>query len=175
MLEPMNAPRRLAKLLPAFIVAGLGASIAPATASACPSSPREAVRCEVNAVRSAHGLKPLAASAHLRRSAQAHANDMVTRHFFSHVAPGGGNVKGRVRSAGYLKGASSFNVGENIAWGSGPLGTPKATVAAWMNSPGHRAIILTPGFREAGIGVVSATPTGSAGATWVLNVGRRTR
>ena len=171
----MISRRRLAKLLPAAILVGIAAApaTAAADASSCPSAGREGVRCEVNAVRSSFGLKPLSSSAQLRRSAQAHANDMVARHYFAHVSPNGGNVNGRVRAAGYMRGARSFSVGENIAWGQGPLGSPAATVQSWMQSPPHRAIILTAGFREAGVGVVATTPDGSAGQTWVLNVGRR--
>jgi uncharacterized protein YkwD len=170
----MLSRRRLAKLLPAAILAGIAtAPAAAADASTCPSAGREGVRCEVNAVRASFGLKALSASAKLRRSAQAHANDMVARHYFAHVSPNGANVNGRVRSAGYLRGARSFTVGENIAWGQGPLASPAATVQSWMQSPPHRAIILTPGFREAGVGVATGTPTGAAGQTWVLNVGRR--
>ncbi len=170
----MISRRRLAKLLPAAVLVGLAAApAAEADASSCPSAGREGVRCEVNAVRASFGLKPLAANGRLRRSAQSHANDMVTRRYFSHVSPSGGDVTGRVRTAGYLRGAHGFSVGENIAWGQGPLGTPAATVDAWMHSPPHRAIILTAGFREAGVGVAAGTPAGSAGLTWVLNVGRR--
>jgi hypothetical protein len=45
-----------------------------------------------------------------------------------------------------------LRVGENIAAG---YETPEAVVAAWMNSSGHRANILSTGFREIGIGYVA--------------------
>jgi len=42
--------------------------------------------------------------------------------------------------------------GENIAFG---YSTAAAVMQAWMNSPGHRANILNPNFKEIGVGVVA--------------------
>jgi hypothetical protein len=40
-----------------------------------------------------------------------------------------------MREAGYISGSqNSFQVGENIAWGTLWLGTPRSIVAAWMAS-----------------------------------------
>lgn len=39
--------------------------------------------------------------------------------------------------------------GENIAQGQA---TPQVVVTAWMNSPGHRANILSTNFTEIGVG-----------------------
>ena len=64
----------------------------------------------------------------------------------------------RIRRAGYLRGARSWAVGENIAWGSGRLSTPRAIGRAWMNSPGHRANILRAEFAEVGVGVAYDAP-----------------
>jgi uncharacterized protein YkwD len=50
-------------------------------------------------------------------------------------------------------------VGENIAWGSGWRGRPKAIVRAW--SPDHRANLLDPRFQHVGVGVVWDSPRGS--------------
>ncbi|MCA1689917.1 MAG: CAP domain-containing protein, partial [Actinobacteria bacterium] len=47
---------------------------------------------------------------------------------------------------------------ENIAAAGGYLATPAATVKMWMGSPGHRANILDPAFRDTGIGVAPAAP-----------------
>jgi uncharacterized protein YkwD len=64
----------------------------------------------------------------------------------------------RLRSAGYLNGSGGYEVGENIAWGTLWLGTPRAIVAAWMESPGHRANILDARFRDTAIGVSPHPP-----------------
>jgi uncharacterized protein YkwD len=49
-------------------------------------------------------------------------------------------------------------VGENLYYGSGPLGTPRRVVRGWMESPGHRAALLEPRFVEVGIGVAQGRP-----------------
>ena len=42
---------------------------------------------------------------------------------------------------------------ENIAAG---YATPKAVVEGWMNSPGHRANILTSGLKKLGVGYTTS-------------------
>jgi uncharacterized protein YkwD len=145
-----------------------------ARGGACPTVVSEAaVRCEVNAIRVANGLKPIRTTRPLRLAAQRHSQDMVRRHYFAHVSPTGLTLTDRVKRAGYLEGAHRPRVGENIGWGSGSLATPAAIVKAWMNSPPHRAIILTPGFRDAGVGIAAGAPQGGDGRTYTLDVGSR--
>jgi uncharacterized protein YkwD len=43
--------------------------------------------------------------------------------------------------------------GENIAYGQK---TPQEVMNAWMNSPGHRANILSAVYNEMGVGVAKA-------------------
>jgi len=147
--------------------------VSPAPAAGCPTRGRPAYRCEINSIRRANGLVPLRPNLRLVRAARRHAADMVRRHYFSHDTPEGTPPQNRIRAAGYLKGAHHWNIGETIGYGSGPAGSPSSIVTAWMNSPPHRAIILDPDFRDGGAGIVNGTPTGAAGVTVVLNVGRR--
>jgi uncharacterized protein YkwD len=133
-----------------------------------------AVRCLVNAERAARGLKPLRPSRQLRVAAERHGADMVTNRFFAHVSPFTGAITDRARRAGYVRG-DDYALGEDIAWGEGELSTPRAIVTAWMNSPGHRAVILDGDFRDVGVGIVAGVPVESemAGATFVLDAGSR--
>jgi len=133
-----------------------------------------AVRCLVNAQRAAHGLTPLRPSRELRVAAEAHGADMVARRFFAHVSPLAGTITDRARRAGYLRN-DDYALGEDIAWGEADLSTPDAIVTAWMNSPGHRAVILDRDFRDAGVGIATGVPVDSElpGATFVLDVGAR--
>ena len=63
-------------------------------------------------------------------------------------------------------------VAENLAWGSGSLGRPYAIFSEWMRSPGHRANILSPGFRDLGIAVRRGSFSGSSTAyVWVVEFG----
>jgi uncharacterized protein YkwD len=133
-----------------------------------------AVRCLVNAQRAAHGLTPLRPSGPLRVAAERHGEDMVANRFFAHVSPSAGAVTDRARRAGYIRNGG-YALGEDIAWGEGELATPRSIVTAWMNSPGHRAVILDRDFRDVGVGVVTGVPVATelSGATFVLDVGSR--
>jgi uncharacterized protein YkwD len=125
---------------------------------------RGATLCLVNRERALHGEAPLLANPHLQQAAQGHTTSMVVNDYFEHIGPGGQTPLQRMREAGYISGSqSSFQVGENIAWGTLWLGTPRSIVAAWMASPGHRANILDEHFRDTGIGVSSHPPRALGG------------
>jgi uncharacterized protein YkwD len=152
----------------------VGTYAVDAPAASCPVAMTDAaVRCEVNGIRQAAGLTPIKKMGALKVAAQRHSDDMVRRNYFSHVSPSGATLRERVARAGYLRRARNHRLGENIAWGSGTAAAPAEIVKAWMNSPGHREIILTPAFREVGVGITGAVPQGGSGATYVLDVGRR--
>jgi uncharacterized protein YkwD len=140
---------------------------------------RDATLCLMNAERSARGLGKLRAEDTLARVAGRYARQMVRDRFFDHTSPGGTTMLSRIKSSSYLRGVSSWMVGENLAWGSGPLATPKATVQAWMHSAGHRANLLDSDFTEVGIGIAGGAPVdlggGASGATYVTDFGRRRR
>jgi uncharacterized protein YkwD len=52
-----------------------------------------------------------------------------------------------------------------------------AVFKEWMHSPPHRANILDPGFRDAGVGVARGYPLGGArgSATYTVDFGARSR
>jgi uncharacterized protein YkwD len=120
---------------------------------------RAATICLVNRERSAHGERPLSANGQLQQAAQGHTESMVDGDYFEHVGPGGQTPLDRLRAAGYIYSSRiGYEIGENIAWGSAQLGTPRAIVAAWMASPEHRANILDARFRDTGVGVSAHLP-----------------
>ena len=131
-----------------------------------------AALCLVNRERAAAGLPALQSSPQLAAAAAAHSADMVGNRYFSHDSLDGRDLVDRIRAAGWST-TGSWRVGENIAWGSGAYGTPRHIVESWMNSSGHRANILSPGFREAGSGVAPGAPqrTSMAGATYTMDFG----
>lgn len=99
----------------------------------------------VNQVRTKDGLPPLTANWELSRVARYKAMDMRDNHYFSHTSPIYGNPFTMIKSFGI-----SFSVAEeNIAAGQA---TPQAVVQAWMNSPGHRANILSTTCTQIGVG-----------------------
>ena len=104
-----------------------------------------------NVERQNAGLNPLVSCTRLANSALAHTNRMLEGQFFSHSDPGTGTASGdRIRSTGYFDSSNGWGYGENIAMG---YSSPNATMVGWMNSPGHRANILNPGFTHLGVGV----------------------
>jgi uncharacterized protein YkwD len=128
---------------------------------------RTATLCLINSERRAHGERPLRPNRRLRRAAQAHTESMAFGDYFEHVGPGGsggGTPVTRLRAVGYISSSHvGYEVGENIAWGTLGLATPRAIVAAWMASPPHRANILDRRYRETGIGVSAHPPASLAG------------
>ncbi len=124
---------------------------------------RTSVLCLVNLTRERYGLVPLHHNPDLRRSATGHSNDMVAEDYFSHEGPRGSTLGGRVARAGYLTGASSYFLGEDIGWGRGRrYGSPLGILRSWMHRP-SRANILDPRFRDFGVGVARGFP-GAPGA-----------
>jgi len=136
---------------------------------------RAAVLCLHNRDRAARGLPPLKENAKLRRAAEGHAENMVSRSFFSHDSPDGADMADRILATGYARGAG-WSLGENIAWGSAELATAAEIHRAWMHSPGHKANILRRQFREIGIGIALGAPVatgGLDGATYTADFGVR--
>jgi uncharacterized protein YkwD len=156
---------------------GVAAGVACASASSSPGNGNlaamsAAIGCLLNAERTSKGLPPLKLNASLTKASKLMAGLMVTQRFFAHDTPDGRDVVDRVRPTGYIRG--SWSLGENIAWGSGGLDTPRAIVNGWMHSTGHRENILRAKFRDIGIGIKLGAPGRglSGGATYVTDFGR---
>jgi uncharacterized protein YkwD len=154
-----------------------GADALPGQAAA--EDLREATLCLMNAERAARGLGRLQAQPLLGRVASSYARQMVRGRFFDHTSPGGSTMLARIKSTSYLRDVTSWSVGENLAWGTGSLATPRAMVRAWMQSAEHRSNLLDRHFADVGIGVVAGAPValepGELGGTYVTDFGRRLR
>ena len=147
-----------------------GADTPPAAED--PTMAIAATVCVLNAERAGHGRAPLRWSASLGASAGDMAGELARGRFFAHTTPAGRNLLDRVRPTGYLGAADDWILGENIAWGSGALETPAATVRGWMRSPGHRRNLLDPAFHEIGVAFAAAVPaTPRSGTFYVANFG----
>jgi uncharacterized protein YkwD len=145
-------PKIAVVLLAAF------ALLAPApTAHARPlSEPETSLVKTLNVVRAARGLRALTVDRRLAQAARGHSADMMRRQYFAH-----GSVADRALAVG----ARGPLFGEDLAWGTGV--TPQWVVDRWLASPSHRAILLRPGFRRVGVGIVFGTFIGFGGATLV--------
>jgi uncharacterized protein YkwD len=109
-----------------------------------------------NRTRKARGLRPLCVHPALQKAARAHSATMIKKDRFFH-----GSVGTRLKRHGYRW----KTYGENIAWGSGPKGSPKSIFKGWMKSRAHKTNILKKGFREVGIGTATGTYKGHKGVT----------
>jgi len=148
--------------------------IAPASAAAeCADQDTEAaelsefqiesaVTCLINERRSGHGVGRVRDDVRLRHAAVDHSRAMVAQGFFSHNSLNGRSFVDRIESSGYMRGARSWLVGENLVWGSGALSTPARLVQAWMESSAHRANLLRGRFKEIGIGARRGTPNNAS-------------
>jgi uncharacterized protein YkwD len=134
---------------------------------------RHATLCLLNREREAAGLPRIHGNHKLAKAARRHSEDMVAKRYFDHSSPSGSTLISRVTAVHYVTAHIAWFVAENIAWGQGRRATPAAIVRSWMNSPPHRANILAPQVRDAGIGIALGAPTGGRGATYTLDFGRR--
>ncbi len=98
-----------------------------------------------NEQRAKAGLQPLVYDRTLTNAAMMRSAEMRANNYFEHARPDG-------RSCFTVfdeYGVNWTSVGENIALNQR---SPKQVVDAWMNSPGHRANIMKPGYRRIGVG-----------------------
>lgn len=128
------------------------------------------MRCMTNYARQRRGKPPLAGHGGLDRAARGKSGDILRCDQFAHEACGREFTYwfGRV---GY--GGRCTALGENIAWGTGSLGSVRNIFGAWIGSPGHRANILGD-FEEIGIGLRVGSLEGNTGAhVWTQEFGSR--
>ena len=101
-----------------------------------------------NSQRLASGISALSLNTQLSSAAQAKANDMVARNYWSHNTPEGNTPWVFITNAGY----SYYKAGENLAYG---FLTSDGVVTGWMNSASHRANVLDATYKDVGFGIAS--------------------
>lgn len=100
----------------------------------------------VNQERTSRGLRALVMDEKLREVARKHSKDMFEKGYFSHTNKEGKSPFDRMHDDG----VTFLVAGENLAL------APNVDIAhnGLMNSPGHKANILTSDFGKVGIGVI---------------------
>ena len=99
----------------------------------------------INTERANRKLNKLMEIPSLSCAAQNHSNDIGTRKACTHTGRDGSSFVTRVKRCGY----NLTSGGEIVACGQT---SPRAAVTAWLNSSGHRAIMLDPGQKYFGAG-----------------------
>lgn len=165
----MPPSRLICKSIAVLAIGSASLAGVPAAAADCPgadSYPNDisvsdyatSLVCIVNEQRRQWGRPPLALQRNLKRAAAWHASDMVAGGYFSHTEQNGTTLGDRLDRARFIPRSGRWRAGENLAAGSGRLGTPAAIASAWMNSREHRLNMLDPGFTMVGIGVARGWP-----------------
>jgi uncharacterized protein YkwD len=111
---------------------------------------------EMNRVRATRGLSPLRAAPALRTAARSHSQSMLAHGFFSHDSADGTAFSERIRRYYTNAGYARWSVGEALMASQARAVDAEAIVTAWLDSPSHRAIILSATWRDTGIGVLYA-------------------
>jgi uncharacterized protein YkwD len=147
-------PRLFAVLAACLIALGI---VGPATVSAVDVASSATISANestmltlLNKDRSAHGLVAVRTDSRLMAIARARSADMVAHNYFSHTQPDGRNIFDILGD----QGIAWYAAGENIAWNTYSI-TQTTSVAnsQWMNSSGHRAIILSSNYNYVGVGL----------------------
>lgn len=181
--------RRIRTLTSFIAVAAATLAAASAASAACPDEDlrptaenldrvRAAVVCLHNEERRAAGIAPLEANAILAASATAHASDMVARRYLAFETPDGVDPFDRIERAGYAQNGVRWSAGENIAWASGALSTPRSIMDGWMKSYGRRLTLIAGDFDEIGVGIALGAPVAdyagrSDAVTYTVDFGLR--
>jgi uncharacterized protein YkwD len=138
----------------------LAFALAPAAASETTTlnTSERSLLAAVNDARVAHDLRPLQVDPTLVRAARDHSASLLRDDVFTH----GAFVARLARH-----GARGPAFGENLAWGTGSFASARSIVRSWLESPGHRANLLRPGWSRIGIGTRVGSFLGYDGATVV--------
>lgn len=107
-----------------------------------------------NAMRAEKNLPALERATSLDKLSELQSRNMAERNFFDHVDPDGNSPQARM--AKWLPGLLSENSGENIALRSvegDEIKMAGILTELWRNSPEHYKNIMTPEFRNLGVGV----------------------
>lgn len=114
-----------------------------------------------NSHRSSNGKTALTLSSQLNQAAQAKANDMTARDYWSHNTPEGNPPWVFIDQTGY----DYKKAGENLAYG---FMTSSDTVAGWMNSQSHRDNMLDSAYQQVGFGFANSPNYQSSGEQTVV-------
>jgi uncharacterized protein YkwD len=113
----------------------------------------------INQARAQNGLHALSRSGSLSASAGRFSRWLMENNTFRHLSS--------------IRASQQFSMlGEALATHSGRWFDVGGTLRAWMASPGHRAIVLSPVMRWLGTGVTRGRMGSSPATVWVLHVGR---
>ncbi len=152
-----------------YIYLPLVARQLPATPTLIPPTNlanEQAIASLINQQRTSNHLPPYNPVSQLTQAARRHRLAMAGHNFTSHTGSDGSDGGQRIRDAGYNWAAWA----EIIGWGFG--GDPVRMMNWWMNSPVHKATILSTNQADFGVGY-AMNPNSTYIHYWTVDFGRR--
>lgn len=155
--HPKNYAKVYWPYIPLILVLGLSLFVGQSLASRSQSDvlsyatnvSRDGLLEATNQERQASDTNSLELNEKLNAAAQAKAQDMVARDYWSHTTPDEQMPWVFVEKAGY----KYQKAGENLAYG---FASNQETVNGWMNSPSHRQNVLDVSYSEVGFGIAQS-------------------
>jgi uncharacterized protein YkwD len=130
------------------VLAVSGTAVFPSVAPADAIS--NSAAAQINAYRASHGLPRLIVDGRLSHAARSQSSAMMSRRTLAHGPTG----SGRQRLTRLCSRMHASTVGETIGWISfrRPSSQASGIVRWWMNSPPHRAALMSTTFKRIGVG-----------------------
>ena len=145
--------------LPVAVLTGLVIAALLPAAPAAANAQRDAID-QLNKIRRSHGLSALRPSRSLHRSSTRYADHIVSTGYFGHESR--------------IAVSSAFGrAGETLEMHSGWQPEPSLAIQGWMNSPTHRAVLLSSQFKWVGMGIAKGRNASGAYTVWVAHVGAK--
>ena len=151
--------------MPRFRILALIALCACLIVPALPAAPAAAsaedqMVAKINSYRAKHGLPGVRKSKSLTRSAERYSWKMMRSGYFGH--------------ANRIQASSSYRrLGEILAYTSGTRPRVSEAFRMWLNSSGHKAVIMDRSFRYVGAGAASGRFRGRKATLWTVHFGAR--
>jgi uncharacterized protein YkwD len=151
---------RMSTVAGVTVAIALLATPASAGAEAAANNRAEAqMTAAINQVRAQHGLGRLVRSSSLTGSAERYSHSLMANDTFGHA--------GRIQASGRFA-----MLGEALELHGGRRFDVRGALRRWMESPSHRAIVLSPTMQRQGAGVTRGRFGSRRSTIWVLHVGR---
>jgi uncharacterized protein YkwD len=145
-------------MLSLAVLGVIAVTAAPQPASAARTYTGAGMMDGINAVRAKYGLRQLRPAPRLVRSSAARASLMMRENFFAHPS--------RLRVPTFDR------VGEILERHQGHRPKMGRTIRLWMNSYGHRAVMLSSHYRWIGAARATGRYGGYRANIWVVRFGK---
>jgi uncharacterized protein YkwD len=131
-----------------------------ASSASARASAEDQMIAKINSYRAKHGLPGIRKSKSLTRSAERYSWKQMRSGYFGHSS--------RIQASSKYR-----TLGEILGYSSGSRAYVSQTFRMWLNSGGHRAVIMDSRFRFAGAGRASGRFKGHRATIWTVQFGAR--